>query len=414
MTSEVLVTPHDATTVAPRRAGPASMVAGVASLAAGAIHAAAIGVHGEHRAAVVAFAVVASFQIGWGALALVREHRAVTFLGGVGNAAVVGAFVLAKTSGISFVDGLEAAEPVQLADGIAAGLAVVAAVVAFGGAVAAAKAGDAVRASGERRSRALTPVAAVVVALLTVPAMVNAGSHRHAEGEEGGHPHGDDVVAGGGAAEAHAAMPTKPYDPTKPIDLSGVEGVSPEQQARAENLIAITLLRLPKFADPATAMAAGYRTIGDAFTGHEHFINWAYLDDGRVLDPDHPESLVYETSRDGTRRLVAAMYTLGSHDTLEDVPDIGGPLTQWHVHEDLCFTDEPGNHKVRGLTRTDGSCPPPLVKPARGPMIHVWTVPHPCGPFAALEGAGAGQIKPGETRLCDHAHGATSAMPPPA
>ncbi len=40
-------------------------------------------------------------------------------------------------------------------------------------------------------------------------------------------------------------------------------------------------------------------------------------------------------------------------------------------------------------------------------MIHVWTVAHPCGPFAALEGIGAGQIKPGETRLCDHAHGGT-------
>ena len=39
------------------------------------------------------------------------------------------------------------------------------------------------------------------------------------------------------------------------------------------------------------------------------------------------------------------------------------------------------------------------------PMIHVWVVPHQCGPFAALEGVGAGQIKEGETRLCDHAHG---------
>ena len=38
-------------------------------------------------------------------------------------------------------------------------------------------------------------------------------------------------------------------------------------------------------------------------------------------------------------------------------------------------------------------------------MIHVWTEPHPCGPFAALEGVGGGTIAEGETRLCDHAHG---------
>ncbi len=38
-------------------------------------------------------------------------------------------------------------------------------------------------------------------------------------------------------------------------------------------------------------------------------------------------------------------------------------------------------------------------------MIHVWIVPRACGPFAALEGVGAGQVKPGETANCDHAHG---------
>jgi len=31
----------------------------------------------------------------------------------------------------------------------------------------------------------------------------------------------------------------------------------------------------------------------------------------------------------------------------------------------------------------------------------VWTVPNPCGPFAALEGVGAGQVPSGQTRLCD-------------
>jgi hypothetical protein len=39
-------------------------------------------------------------------------------------------------------------------------------------------------------------------------------------------------------------------------------------------------------------------------------------------------------------------------------------------------------------------------------MVHVWITPHPCGPFAALEGIAGGQISEGEERLCDHAHGA--------
>ena len=39
---------------------------------------------------------------------------------------------------------------------------------------------------------------------------------------------------------------------------------------------------------------------------------------------------------------------------------------------------------------------------ARRPRV---IVPHPCGPFAALDGIGGGSIKPGEERLCDTAHG---------
>ena len=42
--------------------------------------------------------------------------------------------------------------------------------------------------------------------------------------------------------EHTAAVAPVPYDPTQPIDLGGVPGVTPEQQARAENLVAITLI----------------------------------------------------------------------------------------------------------------------------------------------------------------------------
>ena len=197
-------------------------------------------------------------------------------------------------------------------------------------------------------------------------------------------------------------MPAKEYDPTKPIDLSGAEGVSPEQQARAENLIAITLLRLPKYADYRTAERDGFRSIHDGVTGTEHFINVAYFDDGKILNPDYPESLVYDTSGGG-RKLVAAMYMLKRGTPLADAPDIGGALMQWHTHENLCYQP---NGRLGGLTDGNGNCRQGLIKPVPTPMIHVWIESHPCGPFAALEGIGGGRIPDGETKLCDHAHGA--------
>jgi hypothetical protein len=199
----------------------------------------------------------------------------------------------------------------------------------------------------------------------------------------------------------------KPYDPTKPIDLSGTPGVTPAEQARAEQLIRDTLRDTKKYASPSAAYADGYRSIGDASTGDEHYVKWAYANDGHILDSKRPESLVYER-KNGKQFLAAAMYSLPPGSTFADVPDVGGPLTQWHVHDDLCLADNPSDplqKVVSSITGINGKCPPGSSKLGAAPMLHVWVVPNPCGPFAALEGIGAGQIPPGETRLCDTAHG---------
>ena len=134
---------------------------------------------------------------------------------------------------------------------------------------------------------------------------------------------------------AHADVTTTPYDPSLPIDLSGVEGVTPEQQAFAENLVAATVRDLPQRADLDVVEAAGFHSIGDGSTGHEHYIQWDWIDDDVWLDPDHPESLVFEPQRDGSKKLVSVMFMLPSGYPLEDVPDWGGALMQWHVHGDL-------------------------------------------------------------------------------
>lgn len=208
-----------------------------------------------------------------------------------------------------------------------------------------------------------------------------------------------------GTATGAATTVSKPYDPTQPIDLSGVPGVTPEQQAAAENLVAVTLVRLPQWSDFKVAEKAGFHSIGDGITGFEHYINWDWINDDVTLDPDHPESLVYQPQPDGSKKLVSAMYMLPDTVALSDVPNIGGALMQWHIHDNLCFTTDPVAPKVAGLVNAKGECNPPLQKFRPAPMIHVWITPHKCGPFAALEGVGAGQIQPGEERLCDHVHG---------
>lgn len=369
-------------------------VAAAASLGAGAVHASAIGVHSEHRQAALAFTVVAALQLGWGLLALLRPGRLLVAIGAAVNLGALVGFALAKTSGISWVDGLEEAEAVQTADGLAAGLAVVAVVAAIGHLSGRAR-------SSLRSSPLLTGTAALVVAALAVPAMVSAGTHSHSGGhDDAEHAHDEPGASAAPEAEVASVVPPKPYHPDLPIDLGGVEGVTPRQQAAAENLLSATILGLPQFADPTEIEAMGFVSIGDGFLGHEHYLNAANMSDDRILDPSRPESLVFDTSVT-PKKLVAAMYMLNPGDTLDDVPELGGALTQWHVHDNLCFTGA----RVSGLTDANGECAPPSVKGPETPMIHVWITPHPCGPFAALEGIAGGTVPEGEEPLCDHAHG---------
>ncbi|QGG96228.1 hypothetical protein [Actinomarinicola tropica] len=401
------------------RPAPALAVAALASLGAGAIHAVAAGAHSEHRTAVWTFVALAVAQIGWGALALRAGTKAHAAAGAALAIVALAGWAAAKTTGIPVVDGLGDAEAVQWADGLAAGLALVALL------------GSLVAMFGLRLPAAhrVVPVAAVALVAASVGGMALAGDHAHegSHGDDVAHaddhtdgstlahaddvdhdanaPHADDDAGHDDATHEAAVVPPAPYDPALPIDLSGVDGVSPQQQAAAENLIAVTLLRLPQFADPAEAEARGWRSIGDGFTGYEHYVNWDLVDDDVVLDPDQPESLVYQVI-DGEKTLVAAMFMLPDGVGLDEVPELGGRLTQWHVHDDLCYTPDPVAPRVAGLREPGGPCGPGLVPGRENAMIHVWIVPHECGPFAALEGVGGGTIAEGEERWCDHAHGA--------
>ncbi len=228
----------------------------------------------------------------------------------------------------------------------------------------------------------------------------------HSGGNEHGHEDGEHDEKEG-KARPLALLPDGTIDPDK-IDLSGTQGVTAEEQARAEALVRESVLKLPKWKNYDDAIADGFKSIGDDITGEEHVIRYDWIEDDVILDPTQPESLVYSVKRadDGTvtKTLEAAMYLLPSKYTLENPPEVGGKLMQYHIHNNLCFTVEDAP-KVRGITNEKGECAPPLVKGNENSMIHVWIRSNECGPFAALESViAAGQTKSG-VRDCDKEHG---------
>src|SRR5690606_15731826 len=134
-------------------------------------------VHAEHRQAALAFTVLALLQLGWGALALVRSGRLVSLAGiAIGLASVTG-WVVAKTVGIGFVDGLDVAEAPQTADLVCAGLAALSVVLAVLSLLP-------IRVEAhEHRLRVPAVLGVLLLALVTFGGMAAASDHAHEHGD---------------------------------------------------------------------------------------------------------------------------------------------------------------------------------------------------------------------------------------
>jgi hypothetical protein len=151
-----------------------------------------------------------------------------------------------------------------------------------------------------------------------------------------------------------------------------------EEQAAAERLVAATRQGTSRYADAAVAEREGYRQVTPfAFYGARvaHFQRDGYVLDSQTLDPTRPEHLIYLKADDGSLSLVGVMFLAPTGQG----PAIGGPLTRWHAHDDLCVN-------LSGLAvpaLPDGACTEGTFTPAVE-MLHVWLIDHPDGAFAEL------------------------------
>ena len=356
---------------------PALTLAALASAGAGLVHAAAAGTHQDERTLVVLFSLCALAQLAWAMLALVRPRRWVVLVGGLLNVAAVSTWVLSRTTGLPLVDALRDQEAVGRQDLVAAVLGGIAVL------------GCAATLLWPRTTRTLAPafVAGLGVCALAGAYIGVAAPHGRGVGEE--HAHGGEIAARS-ATEPHGHSTAEGTDGTTASSGQEHHAVpeqldhepTEEQQADAEELIADTARELRKYADVNDAIAAGYQSIGDGRSGVEHFINAAYTANATILDATQPESLVYRIEPDGAKTLTTAMYILPPGSTMDDVPDVAGNLTVWHDHQNLCFA--PGTNRLAGVA-VNGRCRPAGELRATAPMLHVWIVDNPCGPFAGTD-----------------------------
>jgi hypothetical protein len=200
-----------------------------------------------------------------------------------------------------------------------------------------------------RRGRGLLVLGLAYITALSLVALTRAAGAEQAaglHGEGGDHEHG---------AAAAACQPTA------------------AQLDAANRLVADTRLGVARFADPGDALAAGYAPHRRVREPLKHYFNPAFVTDGRVLDRARPEGLLYAYTHRGPV-LVAAVYLMNRAD--EPGSAVGGCLTQWHSHSNLCSSD-PAAGKITGVHSPGVRCPRGQVPWAAPPMLHTWVIDLP-------------------------------------
>ncbi len=153
--------------------------------------------------------------------------------------------------------------------------------------------------------------------------------------------------------------------------------LSPKHLVDASAFYARVQASTEKWEDLSRAMADGYLQITPDLPGiAAHFIHPKHSADGKIMDAEHPEILLYSKRMDGQWRLVGAMF---SSETVSEVPpSFFGPLDVWHRHENLCFTANAG---VR-VTKGQSECIAGLFVKTTPWNLHVWTAEGASGVFA--------------------------------
>ena len=369
-------------------------VAGAMSAGAGVVHVGLAAEHGAHHWSMgLAFLLTGWAQLAWPVAAWLRPQRPLLQLGGALHLAAVAGLVLVSLVGWPL--GPLAWQPEQVTSAallcLGLELAVVGSLVSF------------VRAR-VRLPRAALPVA-LAAAVLASTGAVALGGGAHSTAGAAGHsgtaaPHGHGEVqpgsadasrpeaattveaetagAGDAAETGHAHGPAETGPPTK------------AQRAAADALLTSSRAALKRYELVSVAEAEGYSVVHDAGGKLLHYAHSGYVADGRTLDPQRIESLLYVTLPGGGMLLVGGMYMMpkGEHG-----PAVGGSLTQWHAHDDLCLDPTKG---IAITQRPGGGCPPGSAVGETGEMMHVWAIDYPGGPF--------GELEPGALRSAVRAH----------
>jgi hypothetical protein len=207
--------------------------------------------------------------------------------------------------------------------------------------------------------------------------------HQQFEAQQAGSVHTHDEP------QASAAPPAGSVGSSTQGGISHDHGaalaVTAAELEAATRLVADTKAAAARFENIEAARAEGYYQAASPRNGLVHYFNTGYNRDSRILDPEHPESLVYLQLTDGNWKLVGVLYRMPSPG--QPGPRVGGPLTAWHAHDNLCTANGRVVGKIINGRCTNGTL---SLTPE---MLHVWLADNPNGVFSDdMEPAALGDL----------------------
>ncbi len=218
-------------------------------------------------------------------------------------------------------------------------------------------------------SRQLAWDAKWVLATVTIVAVSSAltvGAWAATLRNGGGHQH--DASPGNTASNGFTQVDTRTGQPTAADILA------------AQTLVAQTKADTAQYQNLAVAEAAGYRGTTPGIGLAEHFLNPSNMAGPTTLNPAKPESLVYVDTKSG-QKLIGVLYITHGNNL---PPPTGGPLIEWHRHDNICVRL---TGQIAGFGTPFGTCPFGSGLFQSGYMVHVWLVPNPTGQFGDIDQA---------------------------
>jgi hypothetical protein len=153
------------------------------------------------------------------------------------------------------------------------------------------------------------------------------------------HMHHDTDENPDAARSANDSMSHEHMEMSAHMHMTALRPENPDDEKRAEQILATLRPAIEKYKDYKAALADGYQIfLPNIPQPQYHFTNWRYAFEAQfVFDAAHPTSLLYKKTPDGYQ-LLGAMYTAPKKDT-EDQLNERVPLSvaRWHKHINFCL-----------------------------------------------------------------------------